>query len=230
MIKNIFFDLDNTLVDFMGVKKRCCVAAVDAMIEEGLKLNRKDALRILFELYDNYGIEYDKIFQKFLMRVIHKIDYKILAKAIYAYRKVQLKHLKPYPGVVPLLKKLRHADYRLTIVSDAPNMKVWLRLFETGIADYFDFIVAFDDTQQKKPSESVFRLAIKKAGCKPDEILFVGDDPLRDIKGAGKFGMKTVLVLYGVTPKHRKYLKRAKPDYIIRQPKELLDILKNENG
>ena len=106
MIKNIFFDLDNTLVDFMGVKKRCCVAAVDAMIEEGLKLNRKDALRILFELYDNYGIEYDKIFQKFLMRVIHKIDYKILAKAIYAYRKVQLKHLKPYPGVVPLLKKL----------------------------------------------------------------------------------------------------------------------------
>ncbi|MCD6557476.1 MAG: HAD-IIIA family hydrolase [Candidatus Aenigmarchaeota archaeon] len=230
VIKYIFFDLDNTLVDFMGIKKMCCSAAVDAMIKEGLEMSKKDAMKILFELYENYGIEYDKIFQKFLIRVMKKIDYKILARAVYEYRRVQLRHLKPYPGVVHLMKKLKQEGYKLSIVSDAPSMKVWLRLFETGLAEYFDFVVAFDETRQKKPSRGVFRLAVKKAGCKPHEILFVGDDPMRDVNGAKAVGIKTVFALYGLVPKYKKYVKSISPDYVIRRPSELLDVLKRING
>ena len=39
MIKAVIFDLDNTLLDFMGVKKRAVDAAILAMIEAGLDIN-----------------------------------------------------------------------------------------------------------------------------------------------------------------------------------------------
>ena len=73
MIKAILFDLDNTLMDFFRLKKNCCNAAIDAMISAGLKINKRKATKLLFQLYDKYGIEYDKIFQKFLERTEEKI-------------------------------------------------------------------------------------------------------------------------------------------------------------
>jgi len=51
-IKAILFDLDNTLVDFMAMKRKSCEAAIDEMISAGLGMKREEALKILFEMYD----------------------------------------------------------------------------------------------------------------------------------------------------------------------------------
>ena len=39
MIKAVLFDLDNTLIDFMRMKRLSCEVAMDAMIKAGLKIN-----------------------------------------------------------------------------------------------------------------------------------------------------------------------------------------------
>ena len=39
MISAVIFDLDNTLVDFMAMKRRAIDAAVQAMIDAGLNLS-----------------------------------------------------------------------------------------------------------------------------------------------------------------------------------------------
>jgi len=39
--KAILFDLDNTLVDFMAMKRNSCKAAMNAMIKAGLKIDKK---------------------------------------------------------------------------------------------------------------------------------------------------------------------------------------------
>ena len=44
MIKAILFDLDNTLIDFMTMKRKCCEAAIDSMIASGLDMKREKAL------------------------------------------------------------------------------------------------------------------------------------------------------------------------------------------
>ena len=43
MIKAVFFDIDNTLIDFMTMKHKSCEAAINAMIAAGLKVERKKA-------------------------------------------------------------------------------------------------------------------------------------------------------------------------------------------
>ena len=57
-IKAVVFDLDNTLLDFWEAKVISCNASIEAMIKAGLKMRKKKATRMLFELYDIYGIEH----------------------------------------------------------------------------------------------------------------------------------------------------------------------------
>ena len=189
-LKAVLFDLDNTLIDFVRFKKQCSKAAIRAMIEAGLGMEEEKASALLFKMYDDFGWEDQRIFERFLRKVSGKIDYRILANGIAAYRRVKTGHLTPYPRIMETLIKLKSKGLILGIVSDAPKMQAWLRLAETNISEFFDVVVALEDTGRLKPSKMPFKQAIKKLGFKPEEILFVGDNPERDIKGAKGVGMK----------------------------------------
>jgi len=69
MIKAVLFDLDNTLIDFLKMKKHSCSAAIDAMIGAGLNVGHDKAINMLFELYGRHGMEEKTIFQKFLKKL-----------------------------------------------------------------------------------------------------------------------------------------------------------------
>jgi len=221
MIKAVIFDLDNTLIDFMKMKKLSCEAAVNSMIDAGLKIEKEKGMGLLFDLYDKYGLEDPKIFQKFLKKITGKVDYRVLANGIVAYRKVRGGFLEPYPHTSYVLLKLKGKGLKLAIVSDAPKLKAWIRLAYMKIADFFDVVVAFEDTMQRKPSKLPFEAALKNLRLKPEECLMVGDWPERDIEGAKKIGMKTCFARYGSSRK----IKDSGADYIIDDIKELLQII-----
>ena len=220
MIKAVLFDLDNTLVDFMKMKRKSCEAAVSAMVDAGLKVDKKKAMKILFELYDRYGIEYNLIFQKLVVKINRKVDYKIIAHGINAYRKVQSGFLEPYPNVVSTLVRLRERGIKLAIVSDAPKLKAWMRLVELRLEDMFDYVVAFEDTGCRKPSAEPYLRALHLLHVTPEEAVFVGDWPERDIKGAKALGIKTVHARYGSI-----FKPSIKPDYSISRIEDLLKIV-----
>lgn len=221
-IRAVLFDLDNTLVDFMRMKQLCSEAAIHAMRDAGLQMQHGKALRLLFKLYEKHGIEDQKIFEKFLRKAIGAVDYRILAQGIAAYRRVKAGYLVPYPHVRETLIKLKEQGLLLGIVSDAPRMQAWLRLAEMNLTEFFDLVIALEDTGQKKPSKLPFRQAIKKLRIKPKEILFVGDNPERDIKGAKSVGMHTALARYGQLMKGK-----AKADFVLNDIGDLIKIVKN---
>jgi len=217
MIKAVIFDLDNTLIDFLKMKRMACSEAVDAMIDAGLKIRKDKALKELYALYGVYGIEYQEIFQKFLKKVSGKIDYRILAYAIVAYRRVKNGFLAPYPGAKQVLIRLRENRLKLAIVSDAPRLQAWLRLSSMRLDDFFDVVVALEDTGKQKPSKLPFSAALKKLNVNPGECLMVGDNPGKDIKGAKLMGMRTCHAKYGLTYKADSF----KADFVIRSIREL---------
>ncbi len=218
MLKAVIFDLDNTLIDFLKMKRMACSEAIEAMIDAGLKISKEKALKELYSLYGLYGIEYQKIFQKFLRKAAGKIDYKVLSYGINAYRRVREGFLTPYPGVKETLIKLKQKGLKLAVVSDAPKIQAWLRLSAMKIDDFFDAVVALDSKEKQKPSRLPFEAALKKLKVKPSECLMVGDNPERDVKGAKALGMKTCLARYGLTYK----ADRVKPDFEINNIRELV--------
>lgn len=222
MIKAVLFDLDNTLIDFMKVKRTSVDAAINAMLAAGVRISKKKAEKVLYALYKQHGIEHQLIFQKFLRAVLGRLDYKILAEGIIAYRKMQAGILQPYSDVIPTLKKLRQQRLKLAIVSDAPRMRAWLRLVEMGLQNYFDTIVCFEDTGSYKHTGLPFKKALRLLKLKPDDCLMVGDWPERDIVGAKKLGIRAVFARYGATKK----IKKSGADFEIDSVKEVVDVVK----
>jgi putative hydrolase of the HAD superfamily len=195
-IKAVLFDLDNTLIDFMKMKKEASRAAAYAMVDAGLKTNKVELAEKLFDYYLKHGIESDDAFKNYLLKEFRRIDYRVLGAAVNAYLKEKYLHLNPYPCVPETLEQLKKKGLKLAVVSDGLRLKAWMRLNAAGLDKYFDIVVAYEDTSKKKPAPEPFLTACEKLGVKPQECLMVGDWPERDIHGAKAVGMTTCLAKY----------------------------------
>lgn len=221
MIKAIVFDLDNTLIDFMEMKRRAIDAAVRAMIDAGLELTFDEARRKVDHIYQERGIEFQKVFDTLLYDESNKIDYKILAAGIIAYRRAREAALVPYPHVFLTLVQLIKRGIKLAVVSDAPSREAWLRLTYLNLHHLFDVVLTHDDTGEYKPSPVPFRTALSRLNVNASEALMIGDWAERDMVGAAKVGMKTVFARYGDT----FGTEHSGADYEINDIQELLKIV-----
>jgi putative hydrolase of the HAD superfamily len=202
-IRAIFFDLDNTLIDFMHMKKESCRAAVKAMISNGLNMREEEAFTVLMNVYFDVGLESDCAFTEFL-KGVGQFDHKILAAALNSYLKKKASLIVPYPDVELVLKKLNEVGVITAIVTDAPKTKAYQRLLAMGLDSYFRFVVGFEDTGNGKHTGLPLRLALDKLRKEASDltnsaILMVGDSIERDVEPAKKLGLRTALARYGHT-------------------------------
>ena len=199
MIRAVIFDLDNTLTDFMKMKRASIDAAVDGMLDAGLPLSREEVSRKIYLVYDREGIEYQQVFDRFLHEELGRVDYKILTSAVVAYRRARESYLVLYPHVNYTLLELMKRGLKLAVVSDAPRLQAWMRLAQLKLQHLFDPVVAFEDTGERKPSPKPFKRAIEMLGIRPEEAIMVGDWPERDVVGAKGLGIRTAFARYGDT-------------------------------
>jgi putative hydrolase of the HAD superfamily len=225
MIKAIIFDLDNTLHDFMRMKDAAVSSAGGAMIDGGLGIPKKDMIGKIYDVYDKKGIEDQKIFDKKLEKELRHINYKKLAAGIYGYRQAKESNLKLYPHVRETLTHLLKTGTRMVILSDAPRIQAWIRIYALGLADFFEDVITFEDTGERKPSPKPFQLALTGLNLKPNEVLMVGDWIERDMLGAKSVGIKTAYAKYGDIS-HEGV---SGADFELNDVRELIDIVEKEN-
>ena len=225
MLKAVIFDLDNTLVDFMLMKKQAIDAAINAMRDAGLKLSTDEIRQRIDQIYKERGIEFQSVFDELLYREFSKVDHKILSAGVIAYRRAREAALVPYPHITMTLIKLSKMQLKLGVVSDAPGKEAWLRLCYLNFHHLFDAVVTFDDTGKRKPNPEPFRKVLEMLRIEPGEALMVGDWAERDVLGAAQVGMKTVFARYGNT----FGTDTSNANYDIDDITQLIDIVKEEN-
>ena len=199
IIKGVVFDLDNTLLDFMKMKEFAVKAAIKGMIEAGLKVNEDKSYIEINSIYEEFGWENQKVFDVFLEKTIGHVDNKFLAAGIVAYRRAREANLMAYPNVNKTLLALSKSGIKLGVVSDAPSREAWMRIYYLNLYHYFDVVITFDDSGERKPSPIPFQLALDGMGLRPEETIMIGDWPERDVVGAQQIGMKTAFARYGDT-------------------------------
>ena len=226
MIRSIIFDIDNTLHDFMRMKKAAVEAAVEGMIDAGLKADKDAMIKKIFDIYWKEGVEDQNIFDKVLLQERGRVDYKILASGIVHYRRAKAGTMALYPHVGMTLAELMRMGIRMVVVSDAPKLAVWLRIVDLGLHNYFDHVVTADDAGAKKPHPKPFRLALEALGSDPEETLMVGDWAERDIAGAKSLGIRTAWAKYGDTFNTQN----SGAEFVLNDVHELVGLIKAENA
>ena len=197
MIKAVIFDLDNTLLDFMTMKKEAVMSAISSMKEAGLDIDVDNSYKEIMDIYEVNGWENQLVFDKFLKNKLGYIDSKYLAAGIVAYRRAKEANLKAYPNVEKTLNHLLENNIKLAIVSDAPSREAWMRIYYLGLHNFFETVITFDESGERKPSPTPFKLALGRLNLSKDEVLMVGDWPERDMVGASSVGIKTIFAKYG---------------------------------
>lgn len=203
MIRAVIFDLDNTLTDFMKMKERAIEAAAEAMIDAGLPRAKDEVIAGIKEVYDAEGIEYQRVFDRYLIEAYGRLEPRIHAAAVVAYRRAREGTLALYPHVNLTLLELLRRGIKLGVLSDAPRLQAWLRLAYLQLHNVVDAVVTYEDTGLRKPAPEPFLLILKELGVAPEEALMVGDWPARDVEGARALGIRTVYARYGDTSGER---------------------------
>ncbi|WP_374106040.1 HAD family hydrolase [Kitasatospora sp. RG8] len=100
------------------------------------------------------------------------------------------------PVAAEALRRLRRAGLRCVLACDTQRPESVRRrtLVAAGIADCFDALVLSSTVGVRKPHVRFYEVVVAAAGCRPEEILFVGDTPAKDALGPHAYGMQAVLV------------------------------------
>ena len=101
-----------------------------------------------------------------------------------------------FPGVFEGLNSLQQAGYRLGCVTNKPRVPTAALLAMTGLASYFEVVVAGDSIAQMKPDPEPLLHACRQMQTDPMLCVLVGDSAV-DVAAARAAQMPVYIVRYG---------------------------------
>jgi beta-phosphoglucomutase family hydrolase len=187
-LKAVIWDMDGVIADTGLFHYRSWQYAFQ---QQGIIFSEDDFKRI-------FGQRNDTIIRNTLGKDISQSKVDAVAKMKEEYfRQTAHQNLKPFPGVINLLKLLKEHSFPSAIASSAPMENILLILNDLNIKDYFQAIVYGREVSEGKPSPQVFLLASQKLGTLPQNCIVIEDAPA-GIAGAKRAGMYCI----GVTNSH----------------------------
>ena len=210
----IVFDLDGTLVDTYPIISKT-FEQVFSEVDPELELTEEDKAGFmgptLKETFNRYTPDLDA------------------DELIARYREINDKlheGLQTFPNVKETLDYLKENGYKVAIASSKLRATVEKGLTVTGLRDYFDIIVGLEDAEKTKPDKESIWKAINQAGGKFVNAVYVGDAE-GDILAAQNAGVYSVA--YCSMPLKKQELLDAKPNVLIEDMAQLIDVLKEDH-
>ena len=215
MIKGIIFDLDGTLLDTVA----------DINRELNKALNKFGFNSIDFEETKKFLGNGSRTLVKESLK--KTVDNKVLDEVanyyITNYSNPKANVLtKPYEGIIEMLEVLQQMGIKTAITSNKMDLAV-KELNETAFNGLFDIALGESDKTPLKPDPTMLYQALDLMNLRKEEVLFIGDTEV-DLQAATNASLNSVAVTWGFRSKD--FLISLKPNYIIDEPNELINIIK----
>lgn len=230
MIKAIFLDVDNTLLDF------------DAYVKESLRSGFEHFGLPKYEpwMYDTFKKVNDDIWRQLERK---EIDFETLKKnrfnnvfkalgfecdgeAFETYFRTALNESAiPVEGAYELLEALSK-NYILCTASNGPYNQQINRLKIADMFKYFEYNFISENLGHSKPSRDFYNAAFAKlnenrqAPIVPEECLMIGDSLTSDIAGGYEYGMKTCFYSH-----HKTDVSDDRINYFVKKLMQIPDII-----
>ncbi len=204
MIRAVFFDLYGTLIDIrtdegdrdvyaplarylkyhgVHVPPDDLEAAFFSLVERQLKKSQErhpevDVYKVFGEIMERYGTgPYAR---------------QAVVDAAMLFRSLTMRRFGLFPHVAETLAHLKER-YHVGLVSDAQWVFTEPEMRMLGLDRFFEAILLSSRFGYKKPDTRLFREAMRRVGVKPEESVYIGDNPPKDLVGSKSVGMKFIL-------------------------------------
>lgn len=199
-IKAIFFDLDDTLCDYLyashtGLKK--------TFSEYDLGVSADEAFQTWRDVYKTFAheIKSERWYERYLesgeptrtehmrrmLKALNKQDEDLAKRLSETYANHRNDLLKLFPETTALLSYL-HGKYVLGMITNGPADIQREEVETLGIGHYFDHILIEGEVKIGKPHNEIFDEGIRRTGFRPEQHLFVGNAFEHDVQGAKSAG------------------------------------------
>jgi putative hydrolase of the HAD superfamily len=204
VIRAIFFDLDDTLVDDTVSLEQCAEqAARELASDRGVSpVDLADAyVDCAVDFWTQLGPGSPKpasgairpmMWQCALQR--YGVDDATLSgKLAHRFDELRVERVEFFPDALPVLNSLR-GHYRMAIITNGFAETHELKIARLELERFFDRVILAGELQMAKPDPAVFVHAMELLEVTPDISLMVGDRYDRDIEGAHAAGMRAVWI------------------------------------
>ena len=132
-----------------------------------------------------------------------------------------------HEGTLETLHTLKARGYKLGIIANTvteTEIPDWM--CRDGVADCFKTVILSSKVRLRKPDPTIYQLAARCIGSKPENCAYVGDNPVRDVEGAVNAGFGAMILFEDAGTADREgKAPTVQPDYRIHGIPELLDLL-----
>ncbi|MBD2253798.1 HAD-IA family hydrolase [Nostoc parmelioides] len=207
--KVIIFDFDGTIADTVDA----LVSIANRLaVEFGYLQITPEQLTLLRNFSSREIIKYSGV---------SLIKIPFLVKKVKSELKNKIHELKPIPGIKEALLELKENDYKLGIITSNSRENVTNFLSINELDSLFDFIYSGVTIFGKT---TIINNVLRQKQFKPQTVIYVGDET-RDIEASKKANIKVIAVTWGFNSP--EILAKQNPDFLIHQPRELLEVIKN---
>lgn len=199
MIKAVIFDVDNTLYSYTKAHT-VAFAALSEYAGKNLGLTPESFERLhkkteheLRELMGEVAAVHNRLIRYQNMLESRGLPlYPHVLKMNELYWNTLLEASAPSDGALEALQMLKRQGMRIGIGTDMTARIQFRKLTALGLLPEIDFLVSSEEAGAEKPDPVFFSRCVKKAGCREQECLFVGDSLKKDVLGAANAGLKAV--------------------------------------
>jgi putative hydrolase of the HAD superfamily len=197
----LLFDYGNTLIAFGPEQQKAQLAAMEEVLSsEGIAYDpgRLDSLRMeqVMRPYRSDGVEnkWDEVCREVVELFAEDPDGRVAALVSSARQRAFRESVRLIPETGGLLRRLK-SRYRLGLLSNYPCVdSIRDSLRHLGILDLFDTVVVSGEVGFAKPHPRPFETLLRRMDLSAGEAVYIGDNWLADIQGAGRLGLRTVWV------------------------------------
>lgn len=187
MVKNLIFDLDNTIYPS------------SSKINDGIDFRMIQAvekvLGVSFDVASKLRSEKKKLYSstlEWLMKEHHFTDIDFYLHFVHPENEIE--ELPKVDGLVQLFSQLKIGGYKMTVLTNGPAFHAERVLDFYGISSYFTGIHDIIENGMKgKPYENSYLSCLEKENFTLNETIFIDDYP-KYVKGYLDLGGKAVLI------------------------------------
>lgn len=200
--KGVLLDLDNTLYAYQPCHEYALASCAEnfqksrQISSEEFEKIYKEAQKETKKWTSGQAASHSRLlyFQRFSEIVFGRTDTNFAREFEDLYWQAFFEKMKIFPGVRDFLEKCRGAELKICLITDLTARIQFEKIAHLRIGDLLDFVVSSEEAGRDKPDEDIFRLALKKIGLPVGDLIMIGDNPEKDLTGAEKLGIRTILV------------------------------------